>query len=90
MLETEEKRNEFCKLYESTHSLSTADALKLFHADLSKKLVKNSYNTEPSSLTVVDLDAQSSDGSPLKKYYGELQSLIFDTPAVKVHFEIDP
>ena len=89
MVETEEKRNEFCKLYESTHSLSTADALKLFHADLSKKSVKNSDNAEPSSHSPLDLHAQSSDGSTLKKYYGELQSLIVDTPVVTVHFEID-
>ncbi|KAM7472577.1 hypothetical protein LguiA_010760 [Lonicera macranthoides] len=90
MLETEAKRNKFHKLYESTHSLSTADALRLFHADLSKNLVNNSNIAEPSSPKVVDLDVQSSDGSPLKKYHGELQSLIVDTPAVKVHFEMDP
>ncbi|KAA8537302.1 hypothetical protein F0562_027011 [Nyssa sinensis] len=34
LLETQEKRNKLRGLYESVHSLSTADALKLFHDDI--------------------------------------------------------
>lgn len=88
MVETKEKREKFGQLYESVRSLSTTDALKLFHDDLSNKNVKQSDTsgcTSPSS----DSRDPSSDRSPLDYYYGELQSLISESPAIKVHLAKD-
>lgn len=89
LIETQEKRNEFRGLYESVHSISTADALRLFNDDiLSKKALERSENAEASS-HVPGLQEQSSDCSRLENYFKELQSLLSDSPALKGHFLLD-
>ncbi|XP_059651952.1 uncharacterized protein LOC132299403 [Cornus florida] len=88
LVETQEKRNKFQGLYECAHSLSTADALKLFHRDiLTEKSVKQHEDAEPNSYKA-DLQDQSSDGSLLRNCYGQLQSLL-ECSEIKVHLEID-
>lgn len=42
IVETQEKRTKFSQLYESVSSLSTTDALKLFHDDFSSKNLRQS------------------------------------------------
>ncbi len=89
LIETQEKRNEFKGLYESVHSISTADALRLFNDDfIAKKAQERSENAEASS-HVPGLQEQSSDRSRLENYFGELQSLLLESPALKVHFLVD-
>ncbi|GMY22640.1 yae1 domain-containing protein 1 [Fagus crenata] len=89
LIETQEKRNEFKGLYESVHSISTADALRLFNDDfIAKKAQEQSENAEASS-HVPGLQEQSSDCSRLENYFGELQSLLSESPALKVHFLVD-
>uniref|UniRef100_A0A5B7BR35 Essential protein Yae1 N-terminal domain-containing protein n=1 Tax=Davidia involucrata TaxID=16924 RepID=A0A5B7BR35_DAVIN len=88
LVETQEKRNKFWCLNESVHSLSTADALKLFHDDiLTNKSVEQSEDAEPSSRKA-DLHDQGLDGSLLGSYHGELQSLLLESPAIEVHLEM--
>ena len=90
LIETQEKRNEFRGLYESVHSISTADALRLFNDDIiSKKALERSENAEASSHHVPGLQEQSSDCSRLENYFKELQSLLSDSPALKGHFLVD-
>ena len=76
-------------LVESVHSISTADALRLFNDDIiSKKALEQSENAEASS-HVPGLQEQSSDCSRLENYFKELQSLLSDSPALKGHFLVD-
>ncbi|KAL9421074.1 hypothetical protein AB3S75_038605 [Citrus x aurantiifolia] len=88
LIETQEKRNKFQSLYESVHSLSTTDALKLFHDDiLTKKAMEQSEGAEGGS-NVTGLQNQSSDRSRLENHFGELESIILETPAIQVHIEV--
>ncbi|CAK9170549.1 unnamed protein product [Ilex paraguariensis] len=84
---TQEKRNKFLCLYESVHSLSTTSTLKLFNDELTNKSVEHTHNAESSSRTA-DLHDQRSDGILLENYYKELQSLILESPALKMDSEI--
>ncbi|KVI07504.1 Essential protein Yae1, N-terminal, partial [Cynara cardunculus var. scolymus] len=72
IIESQETRNKLHSLYESVNKLSTTDALKVFHDGLSQRRVNKG-----------DLE-QNSDGSVLDSYYGQLQSLIVETPAIEV------
>ncbi|KAF2322465.1 hypothetical protein GH714_017187 [Hevea brasiliensis] len=79
LIETQEKMNKFQTLNESVHSLSTMDALKLFHDDImAKKEHLKAASEEASS---------QNDGSDcsLGNYVGELQSLLLKTPAIESH-----
>ncbi|XP_004507483.1 uncharacterized protein [Cicer arietinum] len=70
LVETLEKRNEFQGLYESVQSLSTTDALRLFHEDIKAQEAS---------------EQETSHNSPLKNYRGQLESLISDSPAIDSH-----
>ncbi|XP_024984660.1 uncharacterized protein YAE1-like [Cynara cardunculus var. scolymus] len=72
IIESQETRNKLHSLYESVNKLSTTDALKVFHDGLSQRRVNEG-----------DLE-QNSDGSVLDSYYGQLQSLIVESPAIEV------
>ncbi|GAB4827625.1 hypothetical protein Ancab_034509 [Ancistrocladus abbreviatus] len=83
MIETEEHRLEFQSLGESARSISTQDVLKLFHEDLqTKKLETQSGNAEGQP-------NQSHDCSFIASYFGKLQLLIHESPALSVHMETD-
>ncbi|CAK9175094.1 unnamed protein product [Ilex paraguariensis] len=86
LVETPAKRNKFQSLYEVVHSLPTTDALKLFNDDLTNKPVERRNDAESSSRTA-DLPDHSPNGFLLKNYYEELQSIILESPAIKVHSE---
>lgn len=86
LMETQERRDEFQSLHESTHSLSTTNALRRFSDSIiEKEAAVQSVNAEVSSKIEV-LQEQSSDKDHLRKYSGELQSLLIQTPAIKVQF----
>uniref|UniRef100_A0A7N0UNR9 Essential protein Yae1 N-terminal domain-containing protein n=1 Tax=Kalanchoe fedtschenkoi TaxID=63787 RepID=A0A7N0UNR9_KALFE len=81
VMETDIKRAQLQKLYESTSSISTPDALKSFHDYIvSKKTVENT-NTTPSSPTSEGL---------LGKYYKELSAFVKECPAINIQPTIDP
>ncbi|XVE99851.1 hypothetical protein REPUB_Repub03eG0237200 [Reevesia pubescens] len=83
LIETKENRDKFQELYESVNSLSTTDALKLFHDDiLTKKAVEKS---EPIEASVGDWQEQSSNSGSLGTYIAEVQSLL-DSSEIKVQF----
>lgn len=85
LVETLEKRNEFQGLYESVQSLSTTDALRLFHEDYkAQQVLKQNEHGDVISDTV-SLQEQTSHNS-LIKYRGQLESLISDSPAIDSHF----
>lgn len=89
LVETQEKRNKLQSLHESVHSLSTTDALKLFHDSiLTRKTAQQSENADSSS-DVPRLQDQSSECNLLGKYFGELQSLLRESPAIEVSLAID-
>lgn len=69
MVERVEKRNGFKKLYESTHSVSTIEALRLFNDSLVAKKVKEEGGSEQNRLEL---------------YYGELKSLVLESPEIEV------
>jgi hypothetical protein len=76
-------------LYESVHSLSAVDALRLFNDDIvAKKALEQSENAEDSS-HVACTQEQRSDCSRLENYFGELQALLSESPALKVHFPVE-
>ncbi|XP_020215066.1 uncharacterized protein LOC109799006 [Cajanus cajan] len=85
LIETQEKRNEFQGLYESVHSLSTTDALKLFSEEIKEQeALKQSEHLEVSHHTA-RLPEQPSHGSQLRNYHGQLESLLHDSPAIGIH-----
>ncbi|THG00107.1 hypothetical protein TEA_012403 [Camellia sinensis var. sinensis] len=81
LVETQEEKDKFQSLYESVHSLSTTDALKLFH-DISKRSVEQIDSNEASS----NVDQSS---NILQNYSGELKSLVLKCPAIEVNLVLD-
>lgn len=81
LVETQEEKDKFRSLYGSVHSLSTTDALKLFH-DISKRSVEQSDSNEASS----NVDQSS---NILQNYSGELKSLVLKCPAIEVNLVLD-
>lgn len=85
LIEPQEKRTEFQKLYESVHSLSTQDALRLFNdALMAKQAAEQGEKAEVIS-SVEGLQEQRSERNPLGNYFAELRSLLLESPAMKVH-----
>lgn len=81
----EENRSKFQSLYESVNSLSTADALRLFHNDIMAQHTKEECVDANTSSQTIDLLKQNSDNSRLGKFYGELQALLPTSPALNLH-----
>ncbi|XP_073017009.1 uncharacterized protein [Primulina eburnea] len=75
MVETEETRNKFQSLHESIHSLSTADALILFHEYVKRK-PGNQNEDATCSYVDADLNNQIRDMDVLQNYCRELLSLV--------------
>ncbi|KAG2668818.1 hypothetical protein I3760_14G007800 [Carya illinoinensis] len=89
LIGTQEKRNEFRDLYESVHSLSTADALRMFNDDLTAKKALEQRETAEVSSHLAGPQEQSLGSGRLDNYMGELQLLLPDSPALRVHFRRD-
>ncbi|KAB2084682.1 hypothetical protein ES319_A05G350900v1 [Gossypium barbadense] len=86
LTETQENRDKFQELYESVNLLSATDALKLFHDDiLTKKAVEQSGSTE-ASVSVGGAQEHISNSSSLGTYSTKLQSLLLESPEIKVQF----
>lgn len=86
LIETQENRDKFQELYESVNLLSATDALKLFHDDiLTKKAVEQSGSTE-ASVSVGAAQEHISNSSSLGTYSTKLQSLLLESPEIKVQF----
>ncbi|KAK3018115.1 hypothetical protein RJ639_003486, partial [Escallonia herrerae] len=88
LVETQESRNSYSQLYENVHSLSTTDALKLFHDDLTNKLINTNDNAEVIS-SIADPHDESSDGGSLENYYAKLQLLMLQSPGIRMHLKVD-
>lgn len=87
MVESEEKRNKFLHLHKSVDGLSTSDALKLFHDDLSNSVDKQKDHPMPTSHKEKEHSPGPNDNL-LETYYEDMQALILESPALEVHFEI--
>lgn len=89
LVETQETRNKFQCLYKNVHSLSADDALMLFHDSILKnRSAEQPVNVESSS-NIADTQDHNSGSSVLENYLEELQSLLRESPAVKVHLSTD-
>ncbi|XP_073146376.1 uncharacterized protein [Henckelia pumila] len=86
MVETEETRNKFQCLPESIHSLSTTDALKLFH-EYQKRKAGNQDEDATRRATDANLNNQIPDIDVLHNYYRELRSLVDESPLVDVRIQ---
>ncbi|GMH30074.1 hypothetical protein Nepgr_031917 [Nepenthes gracilis] len=82
MIETEESRREFRCLGESVQSISTEDALRLFHEDLDSDPQKQIGSTE-------DRHDRGTGFKLLEISYGKLLELAQNSPAVNVHMGTD-
>ncbi|WVZ01780.1 hypothetical protein V8G54_022586 [Vigna mungo] len=85
LIRTQEKRNDFQGLYESVHSLSTPDALRLFSEEMKAREALEDSEQSDVSHDTAGLQEQCSYGSQLRKYSGQLQSLISESLAVGIH-----
>ncbi|KAF8398301.1 hypothetical protein HHK36_017228 [Tetracentron sinense] len=86
---TLEKREKFQNLYESVHSLSTADALSLFRDDVLASRSKECSEQSEGDSHVATMEYQISGPNHLERYFVELESYILESPAVKVHSAMD-
>lgn len=87
LVETQEEKDKFQSLYESVHSLSTTDALKLFHDDiLTNRSVEQSESAEASPN---EAGLQDPSSNLLQNYFGELKSLVLTSPAMEVNLVLD-
>lgn len=86
MVETEEMRNKFQRLHESIHSLSTTDALRLFH-EYQKRKPGNQNEDATRSYIDADLNNQIRDMDVLQNYCRELRSLVDESPLVDVSIQ---
>nr|XP_043611408.1 uncharacterized protein LOC122583035 isoform X2 [Erigeron canadensis]XP_043611409.1 uncharacterized protein LOC122583035 isoform X2 [Erigeron canadensis]XP_043611410.1 uncharacterized protein LOC122583035 isoform X2 [Erigeron canadensis]XP_043611411.1 uncharacterized protein LOC122583035 isoform X2 [Erigeron canadensis]XP_043611412.1 uncharacterized protein LOC122583035 isoform X2 [Erigeron canadensis] len=77
VIESQETSTKFHDLYESVDKLSTEDALKLFADDLSKRRI-----TGGDEESILPGEENKLEGSVLHSYYGQLQSLIVESPAI--------
>ncbi|KAK2997950.1 hypothetical protein RJ639_025092 [Escallonia herrerae] len=64
------------------------DALKLFHDDLTNKLINTDDNAEVIS-SIAEPHDESSDGSSLENYYAKLQLLMLQSPGIRMHLKVD-
>lgn len=87
LAESEEQRKKFLHLHESVNGLSSSDALKLFHDDMSNSVEKEKDHPMPTSLKEKEHTSGPNDNL-LETYYEEMQALVLESPAIKVHFEI--
>ncbi|CAN0863514.1 hypothetical protein LINGRAHAP2_LOCUS8715 [Linum grandiflorum] len=80
LVQTEGKRKEFQNLHESTSSISTKDALKLFHEDVlaAEEAARNGGEAEQQQ------QGRTSSRN-LGRYAEELNSLLLDSPAIESH-----
>ncbi|KAM1049401.1 hypothetical protein ACFX1X_028776 [Malus domestica] len=86
LIETEEQRNGFQRLFESVHSISTKDALGYLYDDMiAKKDREQSEISDTTSSLEVGSPEKISHVSGLGNHLAELRSLLVKCPAVNVH-----
>lgn len=66
------------------HSLSTIDALGMFNDDIKAKEALEHSEHEGVSPNIADMQEQTSGGSHLGSYIGQLESLIRESPAIDI------
>ncbi|XP_077217593.1 uncharacterized protein LOC143851963 [Tasmannia lanceolata] len=84
-LETREKLQ---NLYESVHSISKSDALKLLHDDILASGLEYPHNHSKESVAVATT-SDVSGGNQLGKFSRELEHLILESPTLEVHTTLD-
>ncbi|XP_058107130.1 uncharacterized protein LOC131250806 [Magnolia sinica] len=84
-----ETRERLQNLYESVHSISTKDALQLFHDDiLGSGLERPLNHSEGNADTATTLD-DISGCNQLERFSKELESLLRECPSIEVHAAVD-
>ncbi|TQD88578.1 hypothetical protein C1H46_025897 [Malus baccata] len=86
LIETEEQRNGFQRLFESVHSMSTKDALGYLYDDMiAKKDREQSEISDTTGSLEVGSPEKIAHVSGLGNHFAELQSLLVKCPAINVH-----
>ncbi|KAG5227686.1 protein YAE [Salix suchowensis] len=88
LIEEQGQRNKFQGFYETVHSVSTTDALKLFHDDVLRKKEEEQSEHAMASSDVSGMNKDSSGCRHLENYVGELQSLLLESPEIKSHLSV--
>lgn len=84
LVEKPNNRERFYALHDYARSLSTIESIEVFRDDiLANRSMEQSDNVAATS------HVGNSDCSLLGKYFGELQSLVNESPALEVHLAAD-
>ncbi|KAL1822513.1 hypothetical protein ACET3Z_009291 [Daucus carota] len=86
LVKSEEKQNKFLQLHKSVDSISTSDALKLFHDDMCNKLEKERAPAVPTSQKDKEIVTGSNDNL-LETLFEDIEALILGSPALEVNLE---
>lgn len=86
LVESKEKRNEFLHLHKSVDSISTTDALKLFHDDMFNNVEKEKGRAMSTSHKDEEHVPGSNDNL-LEAYFKDIQELILGSPALEINLE---
>ncbi|MQM07770.1 hypothetical protein Taro_040613 [Colocasia esculenta] len=85
---TGESKDRLGRLYESVQSISSDDALKMFHEDMSSRGSKKPHSqAEESCSAEVSADEPAAGCGQLDNYLAKLESLTTGFPDVKLHWE---
>ncbi|RWR74690.1 Yae1 domain-containing protein [Cinnamomum micranthum f. kanehirae] len=82
-----EARDKFQNLYESVHSISSKDALKLFHDDILRSGSEQPQNKGNVDVEIVEGDI--SECNQLGRFSRELDCLLHECPSVELHAAVD-
>lgn len=82
-----EARDRFQNLYESVHSISSKDALKLFHDDILRSGSEQLQNKGNVDVEIVEGDI--SECNQLGRFSRELDCLLHECPSVELHAAVD-
>ncbi|KAL6288684.1 hypothetical protein ACE6H2_006194 [Prunus campanulata] len=87
LIGTEDQITGLQGLYESVHSLSTTDALRLFNDEIMDKKAREQRENADTSSLEAGLAEQIPDRSGLRNHFAELRSLLLESPAIKVNLD---
>ncbi|XP_058107131.1 uncharacterized protein LOC131250807 isoform X1 [Magnolia sinica] len=84
-----ETRERLQNLYESVHSISTKDALQLFHDDILGSGLEQPLNHSEGNADTATTPVDISGCNQLERFSKELGSLLRECPSIEVHAAVD-
>ncbi|KAJ4980040.1 hypothetical protein NE237_010820 [Protea cynaroides] len=89
LVETLENREKLQSLYESVKSVSSRDALNIFHNDILARSSEEHDMHSGGNLNAADAPNENLRDSQLGRHHRELESFLLECPAIKVHWTVD-